>query len=45
MFYEISKVSPDSFSTLNAIVVPRPIGWISTLSEAGYTEPRALLVL
>ena len=34
MFYEISKVSPDSFSTLNAIVVPRPIGWISTLSEA-----------
>ena len=35
MFYEISKVSPDSFSTLNAIVVPRPIGWISTLSAEG----------
>ena len=35
MFYEIGKGTPDPFSTLNAIVVPRPIGWISTLSEAG----------
>ena len=35
MFYEIGKGPPESFSTLNAIVVPRPIGWISTLSEDG----------
>lgn len=35
MFYEIGKGTADPFSTLNAIVVPRPIGWISTLSEAG----------
>ena len=35
MFYEIGKGTPDPFSTLNAIVVPRPIGWISTLSVAG----------
>ena len=35
MFYEIEKGSADSYSTLNAIVVPRPIGWISTLSEQG----------
>ena len=35
MFYEIDKESADSYSTLNAIVVPRPIGWISTLSEQG----------
>ena len=35
MFHEIGKGTPDPFSTLNAIVVPRPIGWISTLSESG----------
>ena len=35
MFYEIEKGSAESYSTLNAIVVPRPIGWISTLSEGG----------
>ena len=35
MFYEIEKESAESYSTLNAIVVPRPIGWISTLSEEG----------
>ncbi len=35
MFYEIEKGSAESYSTLNAIVVPRPIGWISTLSEQG----------
>ena len=35
MFYEIGKGTPDPFSTLNAIVVPRPIGWISTLSNQG----------
>ena len=35
MFYEIGKGTPDPFSTLNAIVVPRPIGWISTLSADG----------
>ena len=35
MFYEIGKGTPDPFSTLNAIVVPRPIGWISTLSASG----------
>ena len=35
MFYEIGKGTPNPFSTLNAIVVPRPIGWISTLSVAG----------
>lgn len=35
MFYEIGKGPSESFSTLNAIVVPRPIGWISTLSEDG----------
>ena len=35
MFYEIGKRTPDPFSTLNAIVVPRPIGWISTLSAEG----------
>ena len=35
MFYQIGKGTPDPFSTLNAIVVPRPIGWISTLSAEG----------
>ena len=35
MFYEIGKAPSEPFSTLNAIVVPRPIGWISTLSEDG----------
>ena len=35
MFYEIGKGTSDPFSTLNAIVVPRPIGWISTLSADG----------
>ena len=35
MFYQIGKGTPDPFSTLNAIVVPRPIGWISTLSADG----------
>ena len=35
MFHEIGKDSAGHYSTLNAIVVPRPIGWISTLSEAG----------
>ena len=35
MFYEIEKGTPDPFGTLNAIVVPRPIGWISTLSADG----------
>ena len=34
MFHEIGK-DPAGYSTLNAIVVPRPIGWISTLSVAG----------
>ena len=32
MFYEIGKGTPDPYGTLNAIVVPRPIGWISTIS-------------
>lgn len=35
MFYEIDRKTPDPYSTLNAIVVPRPIGWISTLSADG----------
>ena len=35
MFHEIGKDSTGHYSTLNAIVVPRPIGWISTLSEEG----------
>ena len=35
MFHEIGKDSTGHYSTLNAIVVPRPIGWISTLSEGG----------
>ena len=35
MFYEIGKGTPDPYRTLNAIVVPRPIGWISTLSAEG----------
>ena len=35
MFHEIGKDSAGHYSTLNAIVVPRPIGWISTLSEGG----------
>ena len=35
MFYEIGKGTPDPFGTLNAVVVPRPIGWISTLSADG----------
>ncbi len=35
MFYEIGKGTPDPYSTLNAIVVPRPIGWISTISAEG----------
>ena len=35
MFYEIGSETPDPFSALNAIVVPRPIGWISTLSADG----------
>ena len=35
MFYQIGNGTPDPFSTLNAIVVPRPIGWISTLSADG----------
>ena len=45
MFYEIDKESAESYSTLNAIVVPRPIGWISTLSEQGRPQPGALLLL
>ena len=35
MFYEIGKETPDPFGMLNAVVVPRPIGWISTLSAGG----------
>ena len=35
MFYEIGKGTPDPYGTLNAIVVPRPIGWISTISAEG----------
>ncbi len=35
MFYEIGNGTPDPYSTLNAIVVPRPIGWISTISAEG----------
>ena len=35
MFHEIGKDPAGHYSTLNAIVVPRPIGWISTLSEGG----------
>lgn len=35
MFYEIGKETPDPFGMLNAVVVPRPIGWISTLSANG----------
>ena len=35
MFYEIGKGTPNHFSTLNALVVPRPIGWISTISAEG----------
>ena len=35
MFHEIGKDSTGHYSTLNAIVVPRPIGWISTLNEEG----------
>ena len=35
MFHEIGKDSTGHYSTLNAIVVPRPIGWISTLSAGG----------
>ena len=29
------RTLPGHYSTLNAIVVPRPIGWISTLSAEG----------
>ena len=35
MFYEIGKDSAEEYTALNAIVVPRPIGWISTLSAEG----------
>ena len=35
MFYEIEKGSGEAFTALNAVVVPRPIGWISTLSAEG----------
>ena len=35
MFHEPSKGSGLPYSALNAIVVPRPIGWISTLSAEG----------
>ena len=35
MFYEIGKGPDEAFTALNAIVVPRPIGWISTLSAGG----------
>ncbi len=35
MFYETGKEGAGPYSMLNAIVVPRPIGWISTLSAEG----------
>ena len=35
MFYEPKNGVPLSHNPLNAIVVPRPIGWISTLSSKG----------
>ena len=35
MFYEIGKDGQASYSALNTIVIPRPIGWISTLSADG----------
>ena len=35
MFYETGKEGAGPYGMLNAIVVPRPIGWISTLSAEG----------
>ena len=35
MFYEPKNGVPLPHNPLNAIVVPRPIGWISTLSAKG----------
>ena len=35
MFYEPKDGAPLPHNPLNAIVVPRPIGWISTLSPDG----------
>ena len=35
MFHRIGTDTDGHYGALNAIVVPRPIGWISTLSAAG----------
>ena len=35
MFHRIGTDTDGHYGALNAIVVPRPIGWISTLSRAG----------
>ena len=35
MFFEPSKNNPLQPNFLNALVFPRPIGWISTLSKKG----------
>ena len=40
MFYEIGKGPGEAFTALNAIVVPRPIGWISTLSAGASRTSR-----
>ena len=45
MFYEPRNGSGLPHNPFKAIVVPRPIGWISTLSAAGYPQPGALLFL
>ena len=35
MFYEPTKGYELDHNPFNAIIVPRPIGWISTLSSTG----------
>ena len=35
MFYEPKKDYPFSHNPFDALVFPRPIGWISSLSEKG----------
>ena len=38
MFYEPKNGNPLPHNPLNAIIVPRPIGWISTLSIDGVSN-------
>jgi len=38
MFFDLDKAALPKPSLLNAIVAPRPIAWVSTLSKAGTTS-------